>query len=246
MDEDLEKDGSDTKVNILRGSIQFNNISFSFDDKKIIENLSLNIKNNESIAIVGESGSGKSTLANLLLKMHTPDKGNIFIDDRDIKYWNSEELRKKIGLMTQDGVLFRGNLSENLSYFDINYDPSKIQDSIDKLNLSNYIQFQSINDIFISEGGTNLSGGQRQRLAMLRLFMKEYPILILDEPTNHLDRETANTVIENIFAIPSTKIIITHDENILERVDRVYELTDKKLEQREISSKSRLQTLGKG
>nr|WP_269431825.1 ATP-binding cassette domain-containing protein [Bacillus sp. LK2] len=113
-------------------------------------------------------------------------------------------------------------------------------------DLSNYIQFQSINDIFISEGGTNFSGGQRQRLAMLRLFMKEYPLLILDEPTNHLDRETANAVIENIFAIPSTKIIITHDENILERVDRVYELTDKKLEQREISSKSRLQTLGKG
>ncbi|KZD39152.1 hypothetical protein B4083_2255 [Bacillus cereus] len=246
LEEELEKDGSETKVNILRGSIQFNNISFSFDDKKIIENLSLNIKNNESIAIVGESGSGKSTLANLLLKLHTPDKGNILIDDRDIKDWNSEELRKKVGLMTQDGVLFRGSLSENLSYFNINYDPSNIQNAIDKLNLSNYIQFQSINDIFISEGGTNFSGGQRQRLAMLRLFMKEYPILILDEPTNHLDRETANAVIENIFAIPSTKIIITHDENILERVDRVYELTDKKLEQREIFSKSKLQTSGKG
>lgn len=85
----------------------------------------MNIKNNESIAIVGESGSGKSTLANLLLKLHTPDKGNILIDDRDIKDWNSEELRKNVGLMTQDGVLFRGSLSENLSYFDINYDPSK-------------------------------------------------------------------------------------------------------------------------
>ncbi|QFQ28546.1 peptidase domain-containing ABC transporter [Bacillus thuringiensis] len=240
LEEEVEKDGFDTKVNILRGSIQFNNISFSFDDKKIIENLSLNIKNNESIAIVGESGSGKSTLANLLLKLYTPDKGNILIDDRDIKDWDSKELRKQVGLMTQDGVLFRGSLYENLSYFDINYDPSKIQDAIDKLNLSNYIQFQSINDIFISEGGTNFSGGQRQRLSMLRLFMKEYPILILDEPTNHLDRETANAVIENIFSISSTKIIITHDENILERVDRVYELTDKKLEQREIFSKSRL------
>ncbi|MEC0038666.1 hemin ABC transporter ATP-binding protein, partial [Bacillus cereus] len=65
-------------------------------------------------------------------------------------------------------------------------------------------------------------------------------------PTNHLDRETANAVIESIFAIPSTKIIITHDENILERVDRVYELTDKKLEQRETFSKSKLQTSGKG
>ncbi|EEK58954.1 MULTISPECIES: peptidase domain-containing ABC transporter [Bacillus] len=246
LEEVLEKNGSDTEVDILRGSIQFNNISFSFDDKKIIENLSLNIKNNESIAIVGESGSGKSTLANLLLKLHTPDKGNILIDDRDIKDWNSEELRKKVGLMTQDGVLFRGSLFENLSYFDINYDPLKTQNAIDKLNLSNYIQFQSVTDIFISEGGTNFSGGQRQRLAMLRLFMKEYPILILDEPTNHLDRETANTVIENIFALSSTKIIITHDESILERVDRVYELTDKKLKQREIFSKSKLQTLGKG
>ncbi|MGV2503464.1 ATP-binding cassette domain-containing protein, partial [Priestia megaterium] len=88
LEEVLEKNGSDTEVDILRGSIQFNNISFSFDDKKIIENLSLNIKNNESIAIVGESGSGKSTLANLLLKLHTPDKGNILIDDRDIKDWN--------------------------------------------------------------------------------------------------------------------------------------------------------------
>lgn len=246
LEEVLEKNGSDTEVDILRGSIQFNNISFSFDDKKIIENLSLNIKNNESIAIVGESGSGKSTLANLLLKLHTPDKGNILIDDRDIKDWNSEELRKKVGLMTQDGVLFRGSLFENLSYFDINYDPLKTQNAIDKLNLSKYIQFQSLTDIFISEGGTNFSGGQRQRLAMLRLFMKEYPILILDEPTNHLDRETANTVIENIFALSSTKIIITHDESILERVDRVYELSDKKLKQREIFSKSKLQTLGKG
>ncbi|MBG9713077.1 peptidase domain-containing ABC transporter [Bacillus cereus] len=246
LEEVLEKNGSDTEVDILRGSIQFNNISFSFDDKKIIENLSLNIKNNESIAIVGESGSGKSTLANLLLKLHTPDKGNILIDDRDIKDWNSEELRKKVGLMTQDGVLFRGSLFENLSYFDIDYDPLKTQNAIDKLNLSKYIQFQSVTDIFISEGGTNFSGGQRQRLAMLRLFMKEYPILILDEPTNHLDRETANTVIENIFALSSTKIIITHDESILERVDRVYELSDKKLKQREIFSKSKLQTLGKG
>ncbi len=81
----MEKDGLGTGGNILGCSIQFNNISFSFDDKKMIENLSLNIKNNESIAIVGESGSGKSTLANLLLKMHTPDKGKIFIDDRDFK-----------------------------------------------------------------------------------------------------------------------------------------------------------------
>ena len=113
----------------------------------------------------------------------------------------------------------------------------KVADILDKVGLS-------------KEQGTRFphqfSGGQRQRLAMLRLFMKEYPILILDEPTNHLDRETANTVIENIFALSSTKIIITHDESILERVDRVYELSDKKLKQREIFSKSKLQTLGKG
>ncbi|MGH1288104.1 peptidase domain-containing ABC transporter [Bacillus toyonensis] len=237
LDEDSENDGLNTEKKSITGAIQFNNISFSFNNKLILSDLNLDINKHESIAITGKSGSGKSTLANLLLKIHTPDKGDILIDGQDIKEWKNDELRKNIGLMTQDGVLFRGSLSENLAYFDIGYDPLKIQDSIQKLNLNNYLQFQSINDIAISEGGTNLSGGQRQRLAMLRLFMKEYPILILDEPTNHLDRQTADTIIENLFHIPSTKIIITHDEKILERVDKVYELTERHLEQRDTDSK---------
>lgn len=212
------------------GDISFQGVSFQYDKTPVLQDVHLHVRENGSVAIKGESGSGKTTLLNLLLKIHRPTGGQIRIGQENIADLNTGGLRENIGFMSQDGVLFSGTLMENLSLFGVGYDPEKIQNALRDLNLSDYLEFQNLNDITLVEGGRNFSGGQRQRLAMLRLFLKRYPILLLDEPTNHLDKETARVVIEAIFSVPATKIIVTHDERILEKVDAVYQLKGGKLE----------------
>ena len=230
--EEKEEQNGEMQLATIDGNIEYKDVTLELENKTILKDVNMKIEKNQSIAIIGESGSGKTSLINLLLNIYKPESGNIYIDQKDIEQVSIDDFRKKIGIMTQDGVLFSGSLVENLQYFDTPYNPLEIQKYISKLNLNNYMQFSNINDIKFVEGGRNLSGGQRQRMAMLKLFLRNYPIILMDEPTNHLDFETGNIIIDNIFSIESTKIIITHDERILNRVDRVFEITNHQLIER--------------
>lgn len=229
FEETADNEEVSQNIKLEKNNISFEAISYEIENTKILDNINLEINANESIAIFGKSGSGKSTLANILMKVHKPTSGKVMIGGDNIENINSNGLRKNIGLMTQDGVLFSSTLLENLSIFDVMYNPLEIQSYINKLNLGDYLQFKSINDITIAESGRNFSGGQRQRLAMLRLFLKKYPILVLDEPTNHLDKKTGDIIIDNIFSVTATKIIITHDERVLKKADKVFELINGQL-----------------
>ncbi|MFC4402493.1 peptidase domain-containing ABC transporter [Gracilibacillus xinjiangensis] len=233
LGESVEEDTTkySTGESTIRGEISFNDISFYFNqEERMINNLNLSLRQGENIAIIGKTGSGKTTLLNLLLRIYDSYDGSIKIDNKDIKSFSLGELREQIGLITQDSVLFNGTLKENLDMFGCHVNEHDLKDALEKSQLKEDLKsWPRKVHVPIVEGGKNFSGGQRQRLSMIRIFLKRYPILLLDEPTNHLDERTSMLLMNEIIQLPSTKIFITHNDKILERMDKVYEMKDGKL-----------------
>ncbi len=213
--------------------INFQNISISYDNNLILENLNFQINKNEFIGIIGQSGSGKSTLINLLLGLIKPDHGDIKSDG--VSIYNSEKnWKQKISFIPQEIFLFDDSIKKNVA-FTINeklIDEKRVLESIKKANLSTFVENlnNGINTT-VGERGLKISGGQKQRIGIARALYKKSEILIFDEATSNLDQKTENELMSSIlnFKGKKTIIIIAHRMNIIKQCDKVYEIKNKNI-----------------
>ena len=218
------------KIKKIDGNIEFKNVSFSYhkDSKQIIDNLSLKIKSNSSVAIVGESGSGKSTIIKLIIGLIKYEQGKILIDNNELSKLNLNSLYDNISYVSQDSPIFDGTLRENL-VFDKKISDEEIIKILKLVKLEKfYSRLKDGLDTELGEKGIRMSGGERQRVALARLFFENSKIVILDEATSAMDNITEKNVMNNIVRNLKNKtlIIIAHRLETIKDVDNIYVLVD--------------------
>ncbi|WP_414051908.1 ABC transporter ATP-binding protein [Macrococcus animalis] len=209
--------------------ISYENVTFKYGDKTILDDLSFTINRGEKIALVGPSGGGKTTICSMLPRFYDPVDGRIAINNVDLKQMTLESLRSKIGLVQQDVFLFSGTLRDNIAYGNLEATDEEIMDAITKAQLKPFIDTlpEGIHTI-VGERGTKLSGGQKQRVSIARMFLKNPEIIILDEATSALDVETENRI-QSAFKQLSegrTTLTIAHRLSTIRDVDRIFYIED--------------------
>ena len=222
------KQHDNANKSILNGNIDIDSISFCYPSRpkdNVLNNISIQIKEGEKVAIVGMSGSGKTTLTNLLLGFFKVTKGDILFDNQKIKDIGLTKLRENIGLVPQDIVLFGGTIRENLLYAKLDATEEEIINAAKEANAHNFIlEFENGYDTIVGERGVQISGGQRQRIAIARAILKNPKILILDEATSSLDSKSEKKIQESMrFLLKGkTAIIISHRLATIKNVDQIY------------------------
>ena len=213
-------------ISTIKGEVNINNITFAYNQRQpVIANLSLEIPAGQTIAIVGATGSGKSTLVKLLLRLYEIRSGNITLDGRDIKDIVLWDLRRSIGLVSQDVFLFHGTVRENISYGSGDASTNQIIEAAKIAEADNFIQeLPQGYDTVVGERGQKLSGGQKQRIAIARAILKDPPILILDEATSAVDNETEAAIARSLEKITQnrTTIAIAHRLSTIRHSDCIY------------------------
>jgi ATP-binding cassette subfamily B protein len=231
---DLEPDIQDAPDAIeaadLKGKIKFNDVSFAYQTgAPVLNHISFTVAPGQQVALLGRSGSGKSTLSALTLRLYDPQAGTICIDGVDIKKYRLESLRREIGIVLQDSLLFATTVRENIAYGKLDATEQEIVAAAKAANAHEFImQLENGYDTVVGERGATLSGGQRQRIAIARTFIRDMPILILDEPMTGLDIESETTVREALRRLMSgrTSILITHDLEAASEADLILLLAD--------------------
>ena len=233
---DRETDRENAKeVGRVEGEIRFENVSFSYETKKILEGINLNIEKGKMLSLVGPSGGGKTTLCNLIPRFYTVDSGDIKIDGKSIYDLKVESLRKNIGIVQQDVFLFTGTIKENILIGKTNATDEEVIEAAKKANIHDLImQMPDGYDTNVGERGTKLSGGQKQRIAIARIFLKNPPILILDEATSALDNITERLIQKSLEDLCKgrTTIVVAHRLSTIQSADEIIVLTDNGIEER--------------
>ena len=210
---------------MFNNSIEFRDVSFSYETNDIVlDGVSLSVQKGEVLAIVGPSGSGKTTLVDLIPRFYDPLTGSIHIDGTDLQKLTVRSLRDKIGIVTQETILFNDTVRNNIAYGLEDCPLEKIISAAKAANAHDFImampeQYENI----IGERGVKLSGGERQRLSLARAILKNPPILILDEATSALDTESEILVQEAINHLMEgrTSIVIAHRLSTIQHADRI-------------------------
>jgi ATP-binding cassette subfamily B protein len=207
------------------GKVEYRDVSFAYlTDKPVLQNLSLTAKPGEMIALVGTSGAGKTTLVNLLLRFYDPQAGKISIDTIDVQKVSLKSLRRQIGIVPQDTVLFSGTIAENIAYGYSEFDMNAVRKSAEIANAHEFIiKLAQGYQTWVGERGVNLSGGQRQRIAIARAVFNNPRILILDEATSALDSESEALVQEALERVmrDRTVFVIAHRLATVRRATRI-------------------------
>jgi ATP-binding cassette subfamily B protein len=210
-----------------RGEIAFEDVSFSYPSRietRAINGLSLSVSPGETVALVGPSGAGKTTVFQLLLRFYDPDAGRILVDGVDISKADPEELRRRIGLVPQDTVLFATSALENIRYGRPDATIDEIKEAARVAAADDFIrELPDGYDTFLGERGTRLSGGQRQRIAIARAILKNPPILLLDEATSSLDAESERLVQQALEKLMKnrTTLVIAHRLATVQQANRI-------------------------
>ena len=234
----LIEDKPDAKVlTVPQGNIHFNDVTFAYNSKNVIDHFNLNIKPGEKIGIVGRSGAGKSTLIQLLLNFYRINDGKITIDQQDIQDVTQDSLRKNIALVTQDTSLLHRTVAENIKYGRPEATDEEMLEAVRKAKADEFIpQLTDLRgrtgfDAYVGERGVKLSGGQRQRIAIARVFLKDAPILILDEATSALDSEVEAAIQSSLDELMKNKtvIAIAHRLSTIAQMDRLIVLDQGKI-----------------
>ena len=217
---------------IDKGRIEFKNISFSYDDSLVLDNISFTIPNGEKTALVGLSGSGKSTILALLLHFFDNYSGEILIDNQNIKHHNLESIRENMSLVTQETILFNDTIINNIKYGNLNASASDIKNAIELAGVDEFsFNLPKKLETIVGESGVKLSGGQRQRIAIARAILKNSQILILDEATSSLDNLTENKIQESLKKLMKNKtsLVVAHRLSTIEDANLIYVLEKGKI-----------------
>ena len=215
------------------GQIQFDGVSFGYDKGgPVLRGLDLQIGRGQILGIAGPTGAGKTTLIKLLLRLYDVTEGTIRLEGIDLRELELGELRRQIGLVSQDVYLFHGSIRENIAYGLTDCPEEAIVEAAQKAQLHDFIaQLPDGYDSIIGERGIRLSGGQRQRLSIARAILKDAPILILDEATSSVDTETERAIQENLYQLTrgKTALIIAHRLSTIRHADQIVVLKEGKI-----------------
>jgi len=211
-------------VEKISGAIELNNVSFRYtpDTPVIIDNLSLKIRAGQYVAIVGKTGCGKSTLMRLMLGFETPQKGAIYYDGKPIDTLDLKSLRRKIGVVMQNGKLFQGDLYSNIAVSAPGLSIEDAMKAAEAAGMAEDIQAMPMGlHTIVSEGGGGISGGQRQRVMIARAIASKPRLLIFDEATSALDNLTQKKVSQSLDQLKCTRIVIAHRLSTIRQCDRI-------------------------
>lgn len=230
--DDMEDVANAKDIQTLEKEIRFDNISFSYDQNKVLEGFSLQIKKGQTIALIGPSGSGKTTVANLLNRFFDIQKGNLTLDGTPINIVKKKSLYQLTGMVTQDTILFNDSVKNNIALGNPKATQNEIEEAAKVANASEFIEkLDQGYDTLIGEGGNKLSGGQKQRLSIARAILKDPDILILDEATSALDTASEKLVqeaLENLMK-NRTSLVIAHRLSTIQKADMIVVLNQGKI-----------------
>ena len=215
----------------VRGQVQFQAVSFKYaeDSENVLEQLSLDIKAGEFVALVGPSGVGKTTLCSLIPRFYDVTEGQILLDGQDIKGIALQSLRRQIGVVQQDVYLFAGTVLENIRYGKLEASLEEVIEAAKKANAHGFIMaLPNGYDTDVGQRGVKLSGGQKQRLSIARVFLKNPPIIIFDEATSALDNESEKAIQDSLETLSNnrTTLVIAHRLCTVRNAQRILVLTD--------------------
>jgi ATP-binding cassette, subfamily B, bacterial MsbA len=208
----------------FKDRIEFRNVNFAYDKDHVLQNINLDIEKGKTIALVGPSGGGKSTLADLVPRFYDPSSGDVTIDGVSLRDYELESLRKQMGVVTQESILFNDSIFNNIAFGMQNVKEEDVIHAAKIANAHDFImQTENGYQTTIGERGSKLSGGQRQRISIARAVLKNPPILILDEATSALDSESERLVQDALFNLMKnrTSIVIAHRLSTIQHADEI-------------------------
>ena len=217
------------KLEEFKSELSFKNVSFAYGEEKVLKNININIQKGETIALVGPSGGGKSTLADLIPRFYDPVEGEVQIDGVSLKDLTVESLRAKMGIVSQESILFNDTIFNNIAFGKPECTLEEVMQAAKVANAHEFIsQMEGGYDAKIGERGTKLSGGQRQRISIARAILKNPDILILDEATSALDSESEKLVQDALTNLMKnrTSIVIAHRLSTIQEADKIYVMQD--------------------
>lgn len=218
-----DKNDAETLTRFTEG-VEFRNVSFSYEEKQVLNNISFTIPKGETVALVGPSGGGKSTISDLIPRFYDPDSGTVMIDGIDLRDYQVESVREHMGIVAQETVLFNDTIEENIR---MGNNAATIEEVTEAAKAANAYDFIMATDhgfqTNIGDRGMKLSGGQRQRLSIARAVLRNPDILILDEATSALDTESERLVQESLSSLlrGRTSLVIAHRLSTIQHADKI-------------------------
>ena len=226
---EIQNGTDDLHAEKMHGRIEFRNLIFGYNDTKVLNGINLVIEPGQSIGLVGRTGSGKTTLVSLLAHLYPIDRGQLFIDEIDINYWDLSTLRRQIGFSTQEPFLFSDSIADNIRFGVTGASDELVEQAAATADLTKDVDtFAERFETIIGERGITLSGGQKQRTAIARAILTDPAVLVLDDATSSVDTETEEEINKQISSVLSgrTSIIISHRVSSVKRADRILYLED--------------------
>ena len=231
----IKEPANPAKIETLKEKIELKNISFSYDTREVLHNVSIEIPKGKTIALVGQSGSGKSTLVDLIPRYHDVQQGEVLIDGINIKDFRVQDLRAIIGNVNQEAILFNDTFFNNIAFGCENATMEQVVEAAKIANAHDFIMATEFGyDTNIGDRGGRLSGGQRQRVSIARAILKNPPVLILDEATSALDTESERLVQDALEHLMKTRttIAIAHRLSTIKHADEICVLHEGRIVER--------------
>ncbi|MEQ9232183.1 MAG: ABC transporter ATP-binding protein, partial [Cyclobacteriaceae bacterium] len=233
-DTDYRIRGGNRDLESIEEGLRFENVSFAYEEKKVLKGIDFSLEKGKIVALVGPSGGGKSTIADLIPRFYDPIEGRILMEGRDLKEYKLFDLRSNIGVVTQESILFNDTIKENIKFGQEATD-EEVVEAAKTANAHEFIdKLENGYDTSVGDRGSKLSGGQRQRISIARALLKNPPILILDEATSALDSESEKLVQEAIYNLMKnrTTLVIAHRLSTIQHADEILVIKEGEIIQR--------------
>jgi ABC-type bacteriocin/lantibiotic exporter with double-glycine peptidase domain len=211
------------------GAVRLEEVEFAYGAREILRGASLEIAPHETVALVGPNGAGKSTIVSLVLGLYRPDAGRLLADGRPYDDLELDDVRRGIGVVLQDPLIFHGTIRENIAFGLPDATDAAIEEAAGWATAASFVRALPAGfETDVGAEGVRLSAGQRQRIAIARALLVRPALVVLDEPATYLDAGATAALVGNLTALPwhPALLLIGHDELLLPRVDRVYRLED--------------------